>query len=106
MLEIKQDDDGASSAAAAVKSIIPKGLDYEEKMAYKVKKQIELANSQLHKPIKIPKAIKSLVRIWPTEPKEHFAFKYSWLPQPMLHKAATKLYLASSPGTSPLLSDQ
>ena len=40
----------------------------------------------------MPKLVVPKVRVWPKQPKEHYKFKYSWLPQPLLHKAANMVY--------------
>lgn len=48
-------------------------------------------NLELNIPIRKKKEIKSKARVWYARPKRHFEMKYSWLPQPLIGKAAARV---------------
>jgi len=84
--------DGPVARSSAPRNPRDKPLTGEEVNHLRLQRQLSVINRDLATPIKVPKLVVPKVRVWPKEPKEHYKFKYSWIPQPLLHKAANMVY--------------
>jgi len=84
--------DSAAAAATGQGQGRGQSMTQEQVNHMRVTRQLSIINRDLGFPIKAPKLRIPAVRVWPKDPKEHYKFKYSWLPQPLLHKAANLVY--------------
>lgn len=50
---------------------------------------VALKKRTLYKP---PKEVLSKVRVWPKKSRKHFKLRYTWLPQPLVSRAAVMVY--------------
>ena len=84
--------DSVGAASAGQNEGKGHAMTQEQVNHMRVTRQLSFINQDLRFSIKAPKLRIPAVRVWPKDPKEHYKFKYSWLPQPLLHKAASLVY--------------
>jgi hypothetical protein len=70
-------------------------MDEEERRALRVGAALAEVTERMDLNLPMKKKKKDVVakvRVWTKPAKEHYKFRYSWLPQPLLHEAAKMVY--------------
>ena len=107
--DAQKEEDDKMEAIMGYWSSSPWGM-LKEQLAEEISQGVEpilpfegdegLKKRTLYKP---KKEIVSKARVWPVKPRRHYKLRYSWLPQPMVNRAAIMVYDPPAGMTDPIL---